>query len=155
VEDAIVVVFATLVAVTEYVPAAAGAVYKPEVEIEPPETDQVTAVLLVPLTVALNCWLAPVCRDIELGEIEMLTFRHTFDRAAVASTTLPGLLALSPEHPAPMIASDKVKSTTTKYRSREIRMNPAHFRGAQAPTNLGPPLYFPKDHESGCLFSWL
>jgi hypothetical protein len=51
---------ATLLALTEYVPAVVGAVYNPDVEIEPPEADQVTAVLVVPLTVALNCWLTPV-----------------------------------------------------------------------------------------------
>src|SRR5262245_60655411 len=46
---------AKLVARTVNVPAVAGAVYKPEVEIVPPVADQVTAVLLVPLTVAVNC----------------------------------------------------------------------------------------------------
>jgi hypothetical protein len=52
-EDA--VVSATLVDVTVYEPAVVGAVYKPEAEIFPPLADQVTAVLLLPVTDALNC----------------------------------------------------------------------------------------------------
>jgi len=34
-----------------------GAVRRPEVEMDPAEVDQVTAVFDVPLTVALNCWV--------------------------------------------------------------------------------------------------
>ena len=49
------VVSATLVARTVNVPAAAGAVYSPLVEIVPPVVDQVTAVFVVPVTVAVNC----------------------------------------------------------------------------------------------------
>ena len=48
------VVSATLVALTVYVPAAAGAVYKPALLTVPPEAVQVTDVLLVPETLALN-----------------------------------------------------------------------------------------------------
>ena len=40
---------------------------KPLVEIVPPVADQVTAVLVVPVTVAVNCWVPPVCTDAELG----------------------------------------------------------------------------------------
>ncbi len=60
VADADFVASAELVAVTVYVPAVAGAVYRPEVDMEPPVADQVTAVLVVPVTVAENCWVAPV-----------------------------------------------------------------------------------------------
>ncbi len=51
---------ATLVAFTVYVPVVLGAVKSPEVEIEPPVADQVTAVFVLPVTVAENCWVAPV-----------------------------------------------------------------------------------------------
>ena len=33
----------------------------------PPLADQVTAVLVVPVTVAVNCCVAPVCMDAEVG----------------------------------------------------------------------------------------
>jgi hypothetical protein len=45
----------------------AGAVYNPEEEIVPPVAVHVTAVLLEPVTVAVNCWVAPVSIDCELG----------------------------------------------------------------------------------------
>jgi hypothetical protein len=58
---AVLVESATLVAVTVTVcweVTLAGAVYRPDEEIEPTfgEMDQVTAVLEVPVTVAANCW---------------------------------------------------------------------------------------------------
>ena len=43
--------------------------YKPDAETEPPVADQVTAVLLKPVTVAVNCWVAPVFSETELGLI--------------------------------------------------------------------------------------
>jgi hypothetical protein len=39
-----------------------GAVRKPVLEIEPAVVDQTIEVLLVPLTVAKNCWLPPEVR---------------------------------------------------------------------------------------------
>ncbi|HEY8670072.1 MAG TPA: hypothetical protein VIL63_04465 [Terriglobales bacterium] len=56
-----------------------GAVYSPELEIVPvtavppvaPSTCQVTAVLLAPLTLAVNCWLVPVASEVEVGESEI------------------------------------------------------------------------------------
>jgi len=39
----------------------------------PPVADQVTAVLLLPVTVAVNCWVAPVESDAEPGEIDTAT----------------------------------------------------------------------------------
>jgi hypothetical protein len=54
---------ATLVAVTTIEAAGAeGAVKRPEPEIEPAEADHVTAVLLVPLTFAVNCCVAEGAR---------------------------------------------------------------------------------------------
>jgi hypothetical protein len=60
------VVSALLVTLTVCEPAAAGAVYNPTVETVPtvvlppdtPSTDHVTAVLVVPVTVAVNCCVA-------------------------------------------------------------------------------------------------
>ena len=79
VADADFVVSAALIAVTVNVPAVPGAVYKPAAEIEPPVADQVTAVLVLPLTVAANCCDPPVVRDTEPGETLTAT-------ATVAST---------------------------------------------------------------------
>jgi len=39
----------------------------------PPVADQDTAVLLLPVTVAENCWVALVERDAEPGEIDTAT----------------------------------------------------------------------------------
>ena len=39
----------------------------------PPLAFHVTPVLVVPLTVAANCLLFPVCSDVAVGETEMLT----------------------------------------------------------------------------------
>jgi len=47
-------------------------VYRPEV-IEPPDADQVTAVLLLPLTLAVNCCVPPVVSDADPGVIETAT----------------------------------------------------------------------------------
>jgi len=73
VADADWVVSAALVAVTMNVPALLGAVNKPEDEIWPPEADQVTAVLVLPVTVAENCWVPPVVSEAEAGETLTLT----------------------------------------------------------------------------------
>jgi hypothetical protein len=63
---ALLVVSATLVAVTLWLPATAGAVYTPDALIVPvvafppatPSTDHVTAVFVVFCTVAVNCAVA-------------------------------------------------------------------------------------------------
>jgi len=47
-------------------------VYRPA-EIEPPDADQVTAVLLLPLTLAVNCCVPPVVSDADPGVIETAT----------------------------------------------------------------------------------
>lgn len=60
---------AALVAVIVNEPAEPGAVYMPVVVTVPALTLQVTAVLEVPVTVALNCWVAPVCRATVAGLI--------------------------------------------------------------------------------------
>lgn len=61
-----------------------GAVYIPLAEIVPPLAVQFTLVLVVPATVAANCWLCPVCSEIELGEMATLTPAEGCDVAADA-----------------------------------------------------------------------
>ena len=65
--EADLLVSATLVAVTTKLPGFIGAAYVPSEEMLPPLARQVTEVLLVPLTLAANCWLLPHCSDVELG----------------------------------------------------------------------------------------
>jgi hypothetical protein len=48
-------------------------VYRPEVVTVPPVTFQVTAEFEVPVTVAVNCRVADVCKDAEVGLTEILT----------------------------------------------------------------------------------
>lgn len=67
--------------VTEPDGTAAGALYIPADEIVPavefppgtPFTSQLIPVLLVPETVALNCWVWPVCKVALGGETETVT----------------------------------------------------------------------------------
>jgi len=73
VAEADLVVSATLVALTVYVPVVLGAVYSPEEEMVPPVADQVTDVLLLPVTDAANCCVAPVCIEAEVGVTLTLT----------------------------------------------------------------------------------
>ena len=65
--EADLVLSATLVAVIVYVSAVFGAVYSPALVIVPPVADQVTAVFDVPLTVAVNCCVAPVASVATVG----------------------------------------------------------------------------------------
>ncbi len=54
-------------------PAVVGAVNRPAVETVPPVADHVTAVFVVPVTVAVNCCVAPVITDALLGLIATAT----------------------------------------------------------------------------------
>jgi len=60
---------ATLLAVTVSFPATLGAVYKPLESMLPSVASHVTEVLLVPVTVAVNCCVALVWRLAEVGLI--------------------------------------------------------------------------------------
>ncbi len=71
--EADLVVSAALIAVTVYVPAVVGAVYSPVLETVPPFADQVTAVLVVPVTVARNCCVPPVANEADVGDNETAT----------------------------------------------------------------------------------
>jgi hypothetical protein len=63
---------ALLVATTVSVPAFAGAVYTPEVEMLPRAARQLTDLsVTVPWTEALNCKALPVFAELEVGETEM------------------------------------------------------------------------------------
>jgi hypothetical protein len=50
-----------------------GAVYIPLEETLPPVADQVTEALLLPVTVAVNCWVPPVCIAAAVGEMVTAT----------------------------------------------------------------------------------
>ncbi len=80
-DEADLVLSAALVAVTVYGPAVLGAVYRPLEEMVPPLVDQLTAVFVVPLTVAVNCCVAPLSRDAVAGEMEIETGAFTVTAA--------------------------------------------------------------------------
>src|SRR5206468_2846058 len=63
-------VFALLVAVTVTLVAVltVGAANRPLLEIVPADADQVTPVLVVPCTLAVNCFVLPDVRDVLVGE---------------------------------------------------------------------------------------
>ena len=68
---AVFVVSATEVAVTvKFVPANDPAVNKPVLEIVPPVAVQVTAVLELPVTDAVNCRVCPGCNVAVVGVID-------------------------------------------------------------------------------------
>lgn len=73
VAEAFFVLSAALVAVTVAVPAVAGAVKSPDEEMVPLLADQVAAVLVAPLTVAVNCRLEFTCSDAEEGPMLIVT----------------------------------------------------------------------------------
>ena len=50
-----------------------GAVYNPLAETVPPVADQVTAVLLEPVTAAVNCCVPPVRIEAEVGDNDTAT----------------------------------------------------------------------------------
>lgn len=52
-------------------PVVLGAVYSPDDEIVPPVADQVTPVLLLPLTLAENCCVFPSSKEIAEGLTEI------------------------------------------------------------------------------------
>ena len=79
---------AALVAVTVNEPALLGAVYRPPAEIVPPVADQLTAVLELPLTVAVNCCDPPVVSDAEAGEIATETVAGAATLTAAAADLL-------------------------------------------------------------------
>jgi hypothetical protein len=70
----------------------AGAVTTPVFDTEPALALQVTAVLLVPCTVALNCWRFPEAMRVAVGEIAILMSEFELEkiaRRACMLTTAP------------------------------------------------------------------
>ena len=74
------------------------------VETVPPAAVQVTAVLLLPVTVAVNCCVAPVISDAVVGEMETETAVTVTIAAAdlVVSATLVALTVKVPAVPGAM-----------------------------------------------------
>ena len=71
-----------------------GAVKKPDDEMLPALADQVTAVLLVPRTVAENCCVLPEVRVVLVGETVTLTVDPEGPTAITAPAFLVGSAAL-------------------------------------------------------------
>ncbi len=69
--DLAVLTWLVAVTVTFILEAQVGAVNIPELEIEPPEADQVTAVFVEPVTVAVNCWVPAEETVAEAGDMEI------------------------------------------------------------------------------------
>ena len=61
------------VTVTVVLAPTAGAEKRPELEIDPAVADQATAVLVEPVTVAVNCCVAAEATEAEAGDIETAT----------------------------------------------------------------------------------
>ncbi len=74
-------------------PGADGAVYRPLLLIVPPVAVQVTPVLAVPETVAVNCCVAPVDRAAMPGETPMAT-EGVVDTVTMAEADLVGSATL-------------------------------------------------------------
>jgi hypothetical protein len=99
---------AMLVAVTEKEPVVAPAVKNPEEETAPPVAVQFTPVLDVPVTLAVNCWVSPVCTDAEVGD----TATDTLVPEGGVFETVPG------EPPAPMQPLRFSTRPATRVKSR-------------------------------------
>ncbi len=69
--------------------------YKPLEEMLPPVADQVTAVLVVPVTVAVNCRVPPVWIEAEAGEIETETAAVTVTAADADAVLSAALVAFT------------------------------------------------------------
>jgi hypothetical protein len=91
--------------------------------MDPPDAAQFTAVLVVPVTVAENCWLPPTERETVVGETAILTA----DCAVEA-----GAAAVTPTHPVLKIETAKTKIKTRK-KTKDLTMErdiQTSFRGA-------------------------
>lgn len=98
-----------LVAVTVKAPAVAPAVKRPEVEIVPPVADQVTPVLEVPVTVAENCCVVPVCTLAEVG----LTITETAELSG-------GVLGMEAGEPVEPVQPTRLKLQANKQISATV-----------------------------------
>ena len=83
----------TLVAFTWNEPVVAPAVYSPPFVTAPPVAVQVTAVLLMPVTVAVNCCVPPGTNVAELGDTEIAVIGAAVTVTVVIAVTDPPALA--------------------------------------------------------------
>jgi hypothetical protein len=77
-----------------------GAVYNPALDTVPPVAVHVTAVFELPVTVAVNCCVTDVCKDAEVGLIEMLTTEVTVTVALADFVVSAALVAVTVYVPA-------------------------------------------------------
>jgi len=105
--------------VTLILEVQAGAVSTPELEMVPAEVDQVTAVFVVPLTLAVNCWVPPAETVALGGEIETDTVPGGFT-VTVADAELAVLAWL-----VALTVTEVVEVTEGAVRSPEVEMDPA------------------------------
>ena len=109
--EADLVASAALVTVTVTVVLAltAGAVKSPELEIDPAVADQVTAVLVEPVTVAENCWVPTEATEALFGDIETAT-----GEGEVPTTETWNVWFVNPSHVFwSIVASEAVDAPTT------------------------------------------
>ena len=71
--------------------------YIPAAEMLPPLAVQVTALLVAPLTLAVNCWLRPTSREADLG------FTATETVGAAVAEPEPYADTLQVDHDAPVV----------------------------------------------------
>ena len=132
---ALLVGSATLVAITVAVPAEAGAVYTPLLDTVPPPlaTLQLTAVLLVPPTVAVNCTVPLTVSVVLVGATLTLT---------VPATPLVFGVVVEPAPAAPpqpeWISVRVMSSTTCRAFHNSFINRPRDNRFALQPARLGP-----------------
>lgn len=102
-ELALFVLSAELVArtVTAVVLETLGAVKTPALEILPADADQLTAVLLVPCTLAVNCRFPPAVTLVLVGETEMLTLGCAVPATEICSCSVAAIsrASLTTTHP--------------------------------------------------------
>jgi hypothetical protein len=117
--EALVLAWLVAFTVTLILEVQAGAVSTPELEMVPAEVDQVTAVLVVPVTVAVNCWVPPAETVAPVGEIATDTvlggFTVTVDEAELE--LLAWLVALT--------VTEVVAVTLGAVSSPEVEIDPA------------------------------
>jgi len=97
------------VTVTVVLVLTAGAVKSPELEIDPAVADQVTAVLVEPVTVAENCWVPTEATEALFGDIETAT-----GEGEVPTTETWNVWFVNPSHVFwSIVASEAVDAPTT------------------------------------------
>jgi len=107
----------------------AGAVYRPDDEIVPAVAVQVTLVLLVPITVAVNCCVPPVTSEAEVGETETDTVAGAVtvtvaDADLVLSETLVALTVSVPGVPGAVYMPPEVIVPRTADHVTEVLLPP-------------------------------